>query len=183
MAQNYAPLSYDGKMRVDNANQDRLNYMPNSYDKPAYSERAVEAPYAVADNLVSRQSHHKNEGTDIEYEQARVLYNKVMDDVQRDHLHKNTAVCMNAGVSQTTRTRYLAQVYNISPAYVEGVISYLEEKNVDIAEIQEMSKKAAMIGKSEKYKPKESAHHFLTGRDPQTEKGLVCPVGDPTRIT
>jgi len=33
MAQNYAPLSFDGAMRVDNNNQDRLNYYPNSYDK------------------------------------------------------------------------------------------------------------------------------------------------------
>lgn len=144
MAQNFAPQSYDGLMRVDNNNQDRLNYMPNSYDKPMFSDRATESPYVVADAMVSRQSHHKNEGTDIEYVQARVLYNRVMDDVQRDHLHKNTAYCMNCGVSQTTRTRYLAQVYNISPAYVDGIISYLEDKNVDVAEIAELSKKAAV---------------------------------------
>jgi catalase len=181
MAQNYAPQSYDGAMRIDNANQDRLNYMPNSYDKPMFSDRATEAPYSVADNLVSRQSHHKNEGTDIEYEQARVLYNTVMDDVQRDHLHKNTATCMNAGVSKTTRTRYLAQVYNISPAYVEGIISYLVDKNVDITEVKELSKRAAMMGKSQKYKPKETAHHFLTGRDP--DKTFVVPNGDPTLTT
>jgi len=175
MAQNYAPLSFDGKMRVDNANQDRLNYMPNSYDKPMYSARAEETPYVVADPMVSRQSHHKNEGTDVEYEQARVLYNRVMDDTQRDHLHKNTAFCMNLGVSQTTRTRYLAQVYNISPAYVKGIISYLKDQNVDIEEVKTLSKRAAMMGKSEKYKPKESAHHFLTGREAGAP--LVCPYG------
>ena len=158
MAGNHAPQSYDGVMRVDNNNQDRLNYQPNSYDKPSYSERSVEVPYAVANPIVSRQSHHKNEGTDVEYEQARELYNRVMDDTQRDHLHKNTATCMNAGVSQTTRTRYLAQVWNISPKYVEGVISYLTDKNVDVKEVEKM-------GKTEKYKPKENALHFLTGRD------------------
>lgn len=175
MSENYAPLSYDGVMRVDNANQDRLNYMPNSYDAPTYSDRATETPYVVSDPMVSRQSHHKNEGTDVEYEQARVLYNRVMDDTQRDHLHKNTATCMNAGVSQTTRTRYLAQVWNISPKYVEGVISYLNDKNVDVAEVEKLSKRAAMMGKSEKYKPKESAHHFLTGRE--AGPPLVCPYG------
>lgn len=175
MSSSYAPLSFDGLMRVDNANQDRLNYMPNSYDKPLYSDRATETPYVVADPMVSRQSHHKNEGTDIEYEQARVLYNKVMDDTQRDHLHKNTATCMNAGVSKTTRTRYLAQVYNISPAYVKGVVSYLIDQNVDIEEVKQLSKRAAMMGKSEKYRPKESAHHFLTGREAQAP--LVCPYG------
>lgn len=181
MAQNYAPQSYDGKMRIDNANQDRLNYMPNSYDAPAFSDRATETPYVVSDAMVSRQSHHKNEGTDVEYEQARVLYNKVMDQTQRDHLHKNTATCMNAGVSKTTRTRYLAQVYNISPAYVEGVISYLNEKNVDLEEVKTLSKKAAMMGKSEKYMPKESAHHFMTGREAQAP--LVCPSGNSERQT
>lgn len=184
MAQNYAPQSFDGAMRVDNANQDRLPYLPNSYDKPQYCDRATETPYMVADAMVSRQSHHKNEGTDTEYEQARDFYNKVLDDVQRDHLHKNTGTCMNFGVSQTTRTRYLAQVYNISPAYVKGVISYLEEKNVDIAEVERLSKGAAMIGKSQKYKPKESAYHFLTGRDVTPGQNgcpaKMVPEGDPT---
>lgn len=181
MAQSYAPQSYDGVMRTDNNNQDRLNYMPNSYDKPAFSDHATETPYVVADSVVSRQSHHKNEGTDQEYVQARVLYNTVMDDTQRDHLHKNTATCMNAGVSQTTRTRYLAQVYNISPKYVEGIISYLVDKNVNVDEVKKLSSKAAMMGKSQKYKPKESAHHFMTGREAQAP--LVVPHGDPTRQT
>lgn len=179
MAGNYAPQSFDGQMRVDNNNQDRLNYLPNSYDKPKYCERATESPYVVADSMVSRQSHHKNEGTQTEYTQAQVLYARDMDATQRDHLHKNTAVCMNAGVSQTTRTRYLAQVYNISPAYVDGVISYLDDKNVDIAEVKELAKGAAMRGKSDKYKPKESAHHFLTGREAPVD-GTVCPTGDST---
>lgn len=179
MAQNYAPQSYDGQMRVDNNNQDRLNYMPNSYDKPAFSDRATETPYVVADAMVSRQSHHKNEGTDVEYEQVRVLYNTVMDDEQRDHLHQNTAYCMNCGVSTTTRTRYLAQIYNISPAYVDGIISYLDVKDVSVDEIKKLSVGAAMIGKSEKYKPKESAHHFLTGVEATAP--LVCPYGDPSR--
>ncbi|KAK5937424.1 hypothetical protein PMZ80_010431 [Knufia obscura] len=165
MARSHAPQSYDGAMRVDNNNQDRKNYQPNSYDKPKYSERSVEAPFAVANPIVSRQSHHKNEGTDIEYEQARELYNRVMNDTQRDHLHKNTATCMNAGVSKKTRTLYLGQVYNISPKYVEGVISYLADKNVDIDEVKELSKEAAMMGKTQKYKPKETAMHFLTGRE------------------
>lgn len=162
-------------MRVDNNNQDRLNYMPNSYDTPMYSENSTETPYVVADAMVSRQSHHKNEGTDQEYEQARVLYNKVMDDTQRDHLHKNSAIWMDAGVSKKTRTAYLAQQYNISPAYVDGIIGYLSNKNVDLEEIKELSKRAAMLGKSEKYKPKESAHHFLTGREAGAP--LVCPYG------
>jgi len=168
MASSHAPQSYDGVMRVDNNNQDRKNYQPNSYDKPTYSERSVEAPFAVANPIYSRQSHHKNEGTDVEYEQARELYNRVMDNTQRDHLHKNTATCMNAGVSQKTRTLYLAQVYNISPKYVDGVISYLANKNVDVEEVKKLSKDAAMMGKSEKYKPKESAMHFLTGREVPT---------------
>lgn len=165
MAGNIAPQSYDGLMRLDNANQDTKNYQPNSYDKPSYSERSVEAPFAVANNIVSRQSHHKNEGTDDEYTQARELYNRVMDDTQRDHLHSNTATCMNAGVSKLVRTKYLAQVWNISPDYVKGVVNYLTDKNVDLGEVEKLSKEAAMMGKTQKYKPKESAMHFLTGRD------------------
>jgi catalase len=111
MAQNYAPLSHDGTMRIDTNNQGRFNYMPNSYDKPKYSDRATETHYALANPIVSRQSHHKNEGTDEEYTQVRELYNRVMNDEQRDHLHSNTAFCMNAGVSRTTRLKYLARFH------------------------------------------------------------------------
>lgn len=170
MARNHAPQSYDGAMRVDNNNQDRKNYQPNSVDKPAYSDRSVEVPYAVANNVVSRQSHHKNEGTDVEYVQARELYNRVMDDKQRHNLHKNTATCMNAGVSQPVRTKYLAQVWNISPDYVKGIIDLLTDKNVDIGEIEKLSKNAAMMGKTQKYMPKETAEHFLKGGDVSRER-------------
>lgn len=166
-------------MRLDNASQDRKNYMPNSYDSPAFCDNATETPYVVSDPLVSRQSHHRNEGTDEEYVQARELYNRVMDDVQRDHLHKNTATCMNLGVSKLVRTKYLAQVWNISHKYVEGVVGYLEDKNVDVEEVEKLSARAAMMGKSEKYRPKESAHHFLTGREAGAP--LVCPYGDAAR--
>ena len=177
MAQNYAPLSHDGVMRIDTNNQDRLNYMPNSYDKQKYCERAAETPYTLSSGMVSRQSHHKNEGTDEEYVQVRELYNRVMDDEQRDHLHSNTAFCMNTGVSRTTRLKYLGQVYKISPKYVEGIISYLKGKNVTLEEAKKLSEGAEMNGKSEKYKPKESAHHFLTGREIDG-MGLVGPKGD-----
>lgn len=165
MAGKFASQSFDGAMRVDNNNQDRKNYQPNSYDKPSYSERSVDVPFAVANPIVSRQSHHKTEGLDVEYKQVRELYNRVMDATQRDHLHKNTATCMNAGVSQKVRTLYLAQIWNISPDYVRGIISYLTDKNVDVDEVEKLSKNAAMMGKTQKYKPKESALHFLTGRD------------------
>lgn len=168
MAGKFATQSFDGAMRVDNNNQDRKNYQPNSYDKPTYSERSVDVPFAVANSIVSRQSHHKSEGLDVEYKQTRELYNRVMDDTQRDHLHRNTAICMNAGTSKKVRTLYLAQVWNVSPAYAKGIISYLIDKNVDINEIEKLSKDAAMIGKTQKYKPKESALHFLTGRDVPT---------------
>lgn len=83
---------------------------------------------------------------------------------------------MNAGVSKTTRKRYLAQVWNISPDYVKGVIFYLTDKKVDIQEVEKLSKAAAMMGKTEKYKPKESAMQFLTGRDVPRHKAPFADV-------
>ncbi len=174
MSNSHAPLSFDGIMRLDNNGQDRHQWVPNSFDKPTYRDDVTETPYVVADNLVSRQSHHKNEGTDQEYVQVRELYNRVMDEQQRDHLHSNTAAAMNAGVPKVTRVKYLAQIYNISPKYVEGIISYLADKNVTLEEAAAAAPTAKMMGKSKKYAPKESATHFLTGRD-VAGSGLVAP--------
>lgn len=100
-----------------------------------------------------------------------------MDAEQRDHLHSNTAFCMNTDVSRTTRLKYLAQVYKISPKYVEGIIGYLNDKNVTLEEAREVSEGAEMNGKSEKYRPKESAHYFLT-RSEINGVGLVGSRGD-----
>ena len=89
-------------MRIDANHGGKPQYHPNSYSTPnnssmtkkrapGYMPEAAEAPYQVANNVVSRQSYYIHEGDPSEYNQVRELYQRVMTDAQRNNLHKNTA--------------------------------------------------------------------------------------------
>jgi catalase len=77
----------DGPMQVQNQGSG-LNYEPNSsgmgpYEAPEYKA----SPYPVSGN-VGRYAHsHPND----DYEQARILYAKVMTETDREHLTENIA--------------------------------------------------------------------------------------------
>ena len=90
MADSLSSLNFDGQMRVDANHAGRKQYVPNSF-KNTFRPDTAEAPYTVADNVVSRKSHYAHEAKKSEYEQATELYRRVMDDKARQHLHSNTA--------------------------------------------------------------------------------------------
>ena len=90
MAGSLSSLNFDGQMRVDANHAGRKQYVPNSF-KNTFRPGTAEAPYTVADNVVSRKSHYAHEAKKSEYEQATELYRRVMDDKARQHLHSNTA--------------------------------------------------------------------------------------------
>ena len=90
MANGYASLNFDGPMRTDANHAGNKQYVPNS-SKMAFRPDTAEAPYAVSDNIVSRKSHYAHEGKKSEYDQARELYKRVMDENARKHTHENTA--------------------------------------------------------------------------------------------
>lgn len=54
----------------------------------------AEAPYTVADNVVSRKSHYAHEAKKSEYSQTMELYRRVMDDKARKATHSNTVKMM-----------------------------------------------------------------------------------------
>lgn len=90
MAGNYSSLNFDGPMRTDANHAGNKQYVPNSF-KHAFRPDTAEAPYTVADNVVSRKSHYAHEGKKSEYAQATELYRRVMNDTAREHTHQNTA--------------------------------------------------------------------------------------------
>lgn len=69
----------------------------------------------------------------------------------------------------------------MKPASCSLYAPEVDMHGMSLTPIKELSVKAGMMGNSEKYKPKESTYHFLTGRDPETEKRLVWPYGDPAK--
>lgn len=82
MAQSFASLNFDGPLRVDANHAGNKQYAPNSFAHKFRPDTA-EAPYVVNDNIVSRKSHFWHEGKKNDYDQARELWRRVMNDEQR----------------------------------------------------------------------------------------------------
>lgn len=95
-------------MRIDANHGGKPPYFPNSYHTqmnssmtkkrtPGFDPAVAEAPFQVANNVVSRHSYYKHEGDPSEYNQVRELYQRVMTDAQRSNLHRNTAELLRVG--------------------------------------------------------------------------------------
>ena len=154
MAQSYSPLHFDGPLRSDANHAGNPQYAPNSFGSLNKTRPdTAEAPYAVADNVVSRKSHYYHEGKLSDYDQPRVLYERVMDDKARDHLHSNTAILLSNVTEPIIQSQYLAQLYCISPTYAKSVYELLREKKFDFSEVEEKSKTAPEAGKVRKFQP------------------------------
>lgn len=89
MSKSFAPLNFDGQMRVDANHAGNKQYAPNSFAHK-FRPDVAEAPYQVNDNIMSRKSHYWHEGKRNEYDQAKELWSRVMTQEQRDHTVTNT---------------------------------------------------------------------------------------------
>ena len=123
MAGSLSSLNFDGQMRVDANHAGRKQYVPNSF-KNTFRPDTAEAPYTVADNVVSRKSHYAHEAKKSEYEQATELYRRVMDDKARQHTHSNTAKMLS-------RVRYpIIQVIDGSKCGRTSLANHWRRRNI-----------------------------------------------------
>lgn len=68
-------------MRIDGNSMGKPKYFPNSYHSatpstqttPSFNPHVAEAPYQVANNIVSRQSYWRHEADPSEYNQVSVF--------------------------------------------------------------------------------------------------------------
>ena len=152
MASSYSSLNFDGQMRVDANHGKNPQYAPNSFvDK--FRPDAAEAPYQLADNTVSRKSHFWHEGSPTEYERPRHLYNDVMNDEARDHLHKNTVNLLAKVEYPEIQTKYLVQAYRVSAKYAKGIYDLLPQKRFSFDEVEDRSLGAEKMGKNQMFCP------------------------------
>ena len=158
MAGSYSSLNFDGGTRNDANHAGNPQYVPNSF-KNKFRPDTAEAPYAVADNIVSRKSHYYHEGNLSDYDQARELYQRVMSDSQRRNLHYNTANLLRFVTSKVIKVGYLAQLWNIDPEYPKAIFDLLPtvaksgEEGFEFVEVQNKAKGAELAGKEPKFRP------------------------------
>ena len=158
----YCPLNFDGALRSDANTGGNPDYVPNSFvDK--FRQDTAEQPYLVGSNIVSRQSHFWHEGKDSDYDQARDLYNKVMDDTARDHLHKNTAGVLKLVDKEVIKVNYLARQYIISPAYARGIYDLLPSPGFAFSEVEAKARSmgAPSTAKEAKFAPTQKYHRSV----------------------
>lgn len=164
MAKSYSSINFDGPLRTDANTGGNPHYVPNSFVSK-FRPDCAESPYAVADNIVSRQSHHCSEGTTKEYDQARELYTRVMDDKARADLHSNTAGVLKLVDYEIIQVRYLAQCYHIKPEYARGIYDLLPDKRFSFGDVEKSAKDAPSRGKEKKFMPFQE-NHKLVGKVP-----------------
>ncbi|KAL7952083.1 catalase-like domain-containing protein [Trichoderma barbatum] len=165
MAKSYASLNFDGQMRTDANHAGNKQYAPNSFAHKFRPDTA-EAPYAVGDNLVSRKSHYWHEGKKNDYDQATELWTRVMTPQERQNTCKNTAKYLRLVAYKDIKTKYLAQLYNISPDYANGVYELLDEADFDLDEVKGLAQTAQEWYKEKKFMP--STGEKLAGNTPST---------------
>ena len=158
MAGSYSSLNFDGMTRNDANHGGNPQYVPNSF-KHKFRPDTAEAPYTVADKIVSRKSHYHHEGKLSEYDQARELYVRVMSDSQRRNLHYNTANMLRFVTAKVIKVGYLAQLWNIDPTYAQAVFDMLPEaaktgeEGFAFGDVQNQAKEAVLAGKEAKFRP------------------------------
>jgi len=168
----HSPDNYLGTMRVDGDVAQKPTYFPNSYQSMNPASRAptfpgksmAEAPWQVASNVVSRDSHWSHEGEPSEYDQVRELYTRVMNDEQRANLHKNTAKLL-VHAEPIVQKNYLIQQYAISPEYATAIYNLLPkdrrgEGEYTMDEVAQASKTAHLVNKNLEFKSK-SGRSFM----------------------
>ena len=115
----------DGAMRFftnDFGNPDAY-YEPNQYDGPVADESVQEPPMRIDPEAVAARFDQVED--DIDYIQPRALYADVLNDEERDRLHRNMAGGM-APCTDGVKERWLAVLKKVHPEYEAGVRRALE---------------------------------------------------------
>ncbi len=108
----------DGAMRFfsnDFGNPDAY-YEPNQYGGPVADPSVAEPPLRISGDADT----YEQVESDADYIQPRKLYLEVLDDAERDRLHRNMAAAFGP-CSQGVKERWLAVLAKVHPDYAAGV--------------------------------------------------------------
>ncbi|TFK21089.1 catalase [Coprinopsis marcescibilis] len=137
MAKSYSSINPDGALRSDANAGFNPHYYPNSFVNK-FRPDASETPYQVANNVVSRQSHFFHEGK--------------MPDI---------AVVLKLVDHDIIKISYLAQQYNISNEYAQGVYALLPDPGFSFSDVEKMARGAKTMTKEERFAPSVRLPVFL----------------------
>jgi len=122
----------DGFMRLQNFGGEP-NYWPNSFGGPEPDPRAVEPGFEVTGIAARHTYTHPND----DFVQPTALYEKVMTDIDRDHLIGNIVDHLG-GAKKEIQLRQTVLFYKVHPEYGTRVAEGL---GLDVEEVKRLSQK------------------------------------------
>jgi len=122
----------DGFMRLQNFGGEP-NYWPNSFGGPEPDPRAVEPGFEVTGIAARHTYTHPND----DFVQPTALYEKVMTDIDRDHLIGNIVDHLG-GAKKGIQLRQTVLFYKVHPEYGTRVAEGL---GLDVEEVKRLSQK------------------------------------------
>jgi len=134
MPKNAPEKSYqrDGFMRSDDNGEGGPNYWPNSFGGPEPDPTKGEPPFEVSGLAARTPYPHPND----DFQQAGVLYRKVMTDEDRDHLIGNIVDHLK-GAQKRIQLRQTALFFKAEPEYGNRVAKGL---GLDMNEVERLAK-------------------------------------------
>jgi catalase len=138
----------DSYMRLDNNGGGGPNYWPNSFGGPAPDPDL--APPAI--DIAGMAARHAYVLGDVDFEQAGVLFRKVMTDDDRDNLIKNI-VSHLAGAQKRIQLRQTALFYKADPKYGERVAMGLDLNVDEVKKLAGMTQEERVMATSESTVP------------------------------
>jgi catalase len=124
----------DGFMRSDENGGGGPNYWPNSFGGPEPDPTKSEPPFEVSGTAERTPYPHPND----DFQQAGVLYRKVMTDEDRDHLVGNITDHLR-GAQRRIQIRQTALFYKADPEYGHRVADGLGLDKKEAERLAEMS--------------------------------------------
>jgi len=123
----------DGFMRLKSDFEGSPNYYPNTFGGPE-PDPAAKWPSLAMSGLSARHPYsHPND----DFVQPRALYEKVMTDVDRDHLIGNIVDHLS-GAKKEIQLRQIVLFYKVHPDYGTRVAEGL---GLDVEEVKHLSQK------------------------------------------
>ncbi|MFO8110465.1 MAG: catalase [Thermoplasmata archaeon] len=123
----------DGPMRCDDGGEGP-NYWPNSFQGPD-----PDSDYALPEIDISGMAkRHEYPVGEVDFVQPAALFNKVMDEENREHLIGNIVEHLG-GAHKDIQLRQTALFYKVDPKYGEGVAEGLELSMDEVKKLAEMS--------------------------------------------
>jgi len=122
----------DGFMRTDDNGGAGPNYWPNSMGGPGPDGRAEDIPLAVSGDVARYEFNHPND----DFEQAGVLFRKVMTKTDRDHLIGNIVGHLG-NAQKRIQLRQTALFYKVDAEYGRRVAEGLK---LDLKKVESLAR-------------------------------------------